>query len=400
MNRLGILGLYLFLFIILLLSGLYFSKIFFVIFVIYLCIPLISFIHLFIVKVFLRYHQEFSSEHPLKGEDVSYTFSIKNESVFLSGPIFYLFKLSLERIKGEAARNSILLRSGESYTKDRVLNCPVRGVYTVGLESLKVTDFFGFFRLRLPVWHRTFYVYPRILSVIPKAFINQSTGSETIGSGQGNLDDVTLYRNLTEYRRGEPVQHIAWKKFASVGEPYLKEFDTTSQPGVSIYLDTRRIGALSTESLITEDCSVEILVALVKYFTAAGVRVYVNAEGWENFFFDGYDEESFLSFHRKTIQLRFTSNSSPVNLLKADRYDNRFNPSLLLFVTHILDPEIITLLEGSRRNELPSGAVFNFSGYCENDSSKVLQILDTIRERGGTAVPVWDAETIKEDLMS
>ncbi len=400
MKRIGIFGIYFFLFVILLLSGLYFGKVFFILFFIYAAVPGLSFIHLMLIRFYLRYHQEFSSEHPLKGEEVIYKLSIKNESIFMSTPILFRFRVALPRFGGETDRSIVILKSGEIYSKERVINCPVRGVYTVGLESLIVTDFFGFFRFRLPVWHRTFYVYPRLLSVVPTRFLNESTGAEIVGSATGELDDVTLFRTLTEYQRGESIQHIAWKKFAALGEPFLKEYDTTSQPGVSIYLDTRRIGPLSTNTLISEDCSIEVLVALVKYFISTGICVYVNAAGWEDFYFDGYDEDKFLVFHRRTIQLRFESISSPVRLLEADRYDSRFNPSLVIFITHIPDPEIITLLEDGGRKEIASAAVFNFSALKEHEAQKIMVTLDAIKEREGNCIPVWDAETIKEDLMS
>ena len=78
--RAGRIGLYLLALFIVFLAGSYVVPFFFYLFFLLLLLPLLSFSYLLLTFLRLKYYQEFSSEHPMKGESVVYRLILANET--------------------------------------------------------------------------------------------------------------------------------------------------------------------------------------------------------------------------------------------------------------------------------------------------------------------------------
>ena len=393
------LAFYLLGFLVLYLAGAYLGGFFMTLFAVYILLPVLSVLQLLITALSLKYHQEFSTNHPLKGQEVNYTITLSKESIFPSSHVNISFKSS-NQIVTDSNFEDIRECPGrdDSFIQVKTIKCPFRGIYTVGLESLEIQDTLRWITVNLPVWYRTFYVYPRIIELSSVQLGLQGTMSHLSGAVSGSVQDYTLFETLKNYRPGEAIRHIAWKKFAAAGEPFLKTYDTTSQPGITLYLDTRRRAPASYQVLAEEDCSVEIAVALVKYFMEREIPVSVHAAYWERYQFSGYDESLFSRFHHNTVNIRFQPGPSPAELFRSDIADNRLTTNSVLFITQMVDPEIIALTENSSDGGISTVVVINLSGYDEEEKEKARQIITSVRDRGGKVFLVNDTESIKEDL--
>ncbi len=376
--------------------GLGFDFIFFML----LAAPILSVMHLFLATSAVKYHQEFDTDHPIKGEHLTYTLSLANESALPSAPMRIRFRTVQPGAPLHLPDLDIVLKPGERFEKAFTIRCPFRGIYTVGLEEMEVRDVFGWIRIRRSVWHRTFYVYPRVIETSYPFSIGDSSDLST-GPNPGASQDFSLFENLTQYREGESIRHLAWKKFMALGEPYLKSYGRTSQPGITIYLDLRRTGYPTPAVLEREDCSIEITVALVKYFLYRSVPVIVHAMGNSRYYFYGDDPGSFERFHKETINIIFQSSVSPATLYAADAQSS-FARSSVVFITHIIDPKIVSVVEESM--DSPAGVIprtamiLNRTNMTSGDRRFARITIDRLRERGGEVVEVEDAETIAEDL--
>jgi len=395
--RFGAIGMYAFALTLLYLAAAYIGPIFVFLFSIFLFAPVCSLLMVFITTAAIRYNQDFSTDHPLKGEQVVYTLSVSKEAWIPSGPIRLRLvgtqqgmSLGLDDIDIYPAANSRFLFSHS-------VQCPFRGVYIVGLESIEIRGYLGWFSYFLPAWVRTFYVYPRIIELKGPPFGEEGTSVALPGITRGGEEDYTLLESLDQYRPGAPVRHISWKKFASFGQPALKRYESSSQPGVTIILDTRGSGDRTVNLLEMEDCSVEILVAVVKYFIDRDVPVHVLGDGVESFHFGGQDEAQFRKFHHATVGIFFQSKIPPVQVLQEQVLANRFAPGSVLFITHLADPDILSVCDRSS-SAIPAAAILNLSGMSAAERERAESGTLFLRDRGGMIRVVQSAMSIAEDL--
>jgi hypothetical protein len=346
----------------------------------------------------LKYHQDFSTEHPVKGESVSYRLALANEAWLPLHCLQARFKAVHPFLEEVLPDFSMHLPAGGRLEREYRIHCPFRGIYTVGLESLEAEDSLGLLRLRRRVWHRTFYVYPRVLML--RAFSAGPERSEQLaqGSSVGAVPDFALFAQLRRYRRGEPLRHVAWKKFAATGTPFLKEFDTSAQPGVSIYFDLRETGLSGRQALQAEDVSMEILVALVRYYLDRGIPLSVRAPGRSLFGFQGSLPSQFQDFYASTMKLIFQPAISPAALYRYDMQGGEAEGSSAILVTHRYDPEVFALLESSLAVGTPLALILNQSGHEEAERRRALPYLQALRERGAAIRLVRGTATILEDL--
>lgn len=380
------------------LAGSYVAPFFLYLFFILLILPLLSLSYLLLTFLRLKYYQDFSTEHPMKGESVVYRLILSNET-FL--PLHHLavgFKTIHPFMEAILPRFTTYIRAGDRLEKVYEINCPFRGIYTVGLESLSAEDPLHLVVLHRRVWFRTFYVYPRVLPL--RRF---STGLErserlTQGASTGAVPDFALFSQLRSYHYGESLHHLAWKKFASTGTPYIKVYDTSAEPGVTIYFDLRPTEASGMKALETEDVSVDVLVALVRYYLDQGVPVAVRAPGRTVYSFRGDTASAFQRFYLSTMELLFQPTISPAAFYQLDNRAGGYESTSAIIISHLFDPEIFSTVEESLVAETSVALILNRSGYARAQRKAVVPYLYSLSERGANIRFVDGPEDIVESL--
>jgi uncharacterized protein (DUF58 family) len=380
------------------LAGVYYASYLLALYYMLLFFPVLCLLAAVISYFGIKYHQQFSTEHPVKGQSVEYRFLLANELPLPVGRVVVQLKTVTP------FRDSILpsfqarLLGSETLERHYTLHCPFRGIYTVGLERLALTDTLGLLTLSLPVFARTFYVYPRL--ILLRSFAQRIYDLETRGEGvsQAGLPDYALFSRLREYRSGESIRHISWKKFASAGKPYIREYEATSGLGLRIYLDLRKRPLPGVGELEQEDTSIEILVALVKYFLERGVATSVSAPGRDYYTFSAEDPERFGEFYQSTMNLVFQDTVSPALLYYGDSGGGGLRSRATIFISHILDSDILSLLEGALGAEQSITLIFNQTGYQPEERERNRAYFNRLREKGARIITVEGADTIQQDL--
>jgi uncharacterized protein (DUF58 family) len=241
-------------------------------------------------------------------------------------------------------------------------------------------------------------VYPRVLELRRFSTGTDSLESASEGDSSGGVPDYTLFNQLREYRTGESIRHMSWKKFASTGRPFLKEFDTTASPDVRIYCDLRSGPLGGTERFEQEDAVIEILVALVRFFLQRSTGVTVNAASAEVYQFLGDAPEHFAEFYESTVHLEFHRTISPAALYRSDRANGLVKSKSIIIITHIMDPDVFALAEEYLEVERSITIIFSHAGYTERERERTREFFFRLRQKGADIIEVGTSLSILEDL--
>lgn len=402
--RLRACGVYLFAIVVAYLAAAYLGTFFAVFATVFILLPIISLLILVIAAAGLRYSQHFSNEQPVKGQELQYRCIIENGSALPLPRVRALFRAirpTADDGGGEtgagAAQSLLTYLPGHQFVeREQTVQLPYRGIYAVGLDRIELSDTLQLFTVRPRVKVREFRVYPRILPIGSfQPGSERRLGTSEVGS-LGTLPDYSLFNQLREYRPGESVRHLAWKKFASTGVPVVKDYDSTSEPAVSIYVDLRPVPRAAPDVLLTEDVTVEALVALVNHFLQRNLPVTVRAASRSLYEFIGDHSSDFSRFYESTFELLFVSDISAARLYET-HLETGMNTEVnsMFFITHLLDPEILLLLEEQRASNFQVTLIYNQTAGAGDSHAAYFSRL---REQGTRVVTLRSAGSIVADL--
>ncbi len=342
--------LYLFIAILTYLAGIYVSPVYYFLYMVMVLLPFVSIIQIAATYPAVTIDEKLGVESPTRGNSVRYRITVTNRSVFPSGRIRITFAPIHPEMAEYLPDLSLSLPGRGRVSRELPVLLPYRGIYAVGIESFVMTDLFGWLSVRRRVQGRSFTVYPRLFEMDPSGLLRHEPGGSAISSA-GRDGDLSLFEGLSPYRVGFPAKQIAWKKFLSTGMPFLKDYGSSHRPGVTIYLDLRRIEAASPALLEAEDSSIEIAMALYRYFLERRAAACVRIASAIEHAFTANSSEGLLDFYHASVSLRFGGSVSPIAVYAADRAAGALTASVI-FVTHLFDPALLSLIEASGREHV------------------------------------------------
>jgi uncharacterized protein (DUF58 family) len=383
----GAIGLYGFGVLLLYLAGMYFGSYLLFLFYLSLFYPAISLLLTVAAMRRFRFRQSWDHGRPIKGQQFKWTLTLINGSVLPLYRVDVRFMANTPLPVSEGTDFRFFLKPREEISQSHNVRLTFRGIYTVGIDTIEIKDFLQLFCFPLAAEPRTFDVYPSIHKL--------DTFSTGDARGEGSLDrrfrdvlpDYTLFSHLREYRPGESLKHISWKKFASRGIPLIREYESVFNSTVSIYLDLRlpfpseRMAMTPAQTLTLEDTSVELLVALVHNYLDRGIQISVVAPGGEPFRFIGSRPEHFQDLYRATLGISFHDTYSVARLQQDGSYDRREGGSTI-FITHLVDRETVSAAEQVLALNQPVSLIYN-KGVPQADRDEFVRVnLDSLRNRG------------------
>ena len=346
------------------LAGVYLGGVLLVVWYALLLLPIFSILQAMRTARSVYVREEYGNEQPSKGESVAYRLSVRNESRLPSAPVLITLYRGLER-RGLEHR-TIHLWPRESRKIDQTVDCPYRGIYTVGIARLEIRDVFGLVRFGLHASCRSFLIYPRVLHLpgAPAGF--QAEGALAESPTVGGEVDFALLRGLRVYQPGDDARHVSWRTVALIGEPRIREYDSAAEPAVTICMDTRPVDGTGDTVLETEDCVIEVAIALAGYYLRNDIPVAMIVAS-RVFRLEPGDEQSFSRFHETTVSLRFESSVPPASTYDYHRSDPAFVDGAVVFVTHTLDPGVIDYVERGSAHMSRAAAVLTASALAPGE---------------------------------
>jgi uncharacterized protein (DUF58 family) len=393
----GRIALYAFSLVIVYLAGVYFGSFLYFLCIFFIVFPLLSILFSTIWWARIRYKQSFSTLSPVKGQMVRYKLTLKNSGFFPIVSLDVRFISVSPLLDLELPDFQTILRARDRVNREYTIKCPYRGIYSIGLKELVVHDLLHLISLNRPAAPITLSVYPRIIPIDRFSPLVASVDGRSTSSRFP--PDSTLFYQLREYRDGDPIKHIYWKKYASTGRPYMKEYEKTLRADVRIYLDLRRMNNNPGLNFLEQaDLSVETLVALVKYFLDRKMRTTVLAPGLEPFPFVGRDAADFKNFYLATPSISSDGAVSPVALIQMENRSEVLSSQTIIFITHNIDPQLFSLPGNSDRSAQHILYIMNTASYPRAEREKIKSSLDNMRWQRADIVEVKNADSLVGDL--
>ena len=358
-------------------------------------LPTLSLLHAAVVAFSLRIDQHLEDAAPSRGDRIPFSAWVENSSWLPAPHLCARLILAWPGAAKPQADLQFSLLSQSEYHYQATIACSHRGSYRVGLDWVRFSDMLGLCTVCRPVQQQSFYVYPRVITV-------RSAGGPAVGAGAsasatvGREVDPTLLRGVSEYQRDQPMQHIAWRLFAAYGIPYVKEYDSGQRTATVIYIDLRAIQAVPERRLEVDDCSIEILVAVVKALAEAEIPVEVHGIGTQHYQARLSAQVHFREFLLSTRLIEFGREYSPRLLMASYGRRRSDRPQAALLITHRLDNEIVELLRGSGTEAVP--AIVNLMALSDEQRAVARRLAHQSHIDGGSVRLIEDSTQIGEAL--
>lgn len=248
----------------------------------------------------LYYYQNFSTEHPYKGQEIEYDLTIENRSSFLPcfTEITFNESLGLKNMKPK-------LPISNSYKITSNFILPYRGIYKVGMKYILCTDLLQIFTYSKDFWPRTFYVYPRINNLYNLQRIGTGLISGKSSVRSSNYNDYI--ESIKPYFPGSKVSNISWKHFASTGEPLVKKYNSDESSFCRMFLDRTTLPKYRKGSV--DDKAVEVFISLIHSNLENSITTTTNIT---NFTIDNMKQ--FKNIYKDSINIEFDMSEAEVNL--------------------------------------------------------------------------------------
>ena len=384
-------GIYAFALAIAYLAGVYLGGVLLVLWYAILLLPIVSVLQALITRRSLYVREDRFGSDPTRGDIMRHTLTITNESIIPSAPVVMSLHRGLAR-SGKETR-SLYLWMRETRRVEQTIHCSYRGIYTVGLASLAVWDVFGLIGFTRRVSARAFTIYPRILEIPSAPSGIGPYGALADSPVSYGRTDTTLLRELRVYRPGDDIRHVSWRTFALLGEPFIREYDQAVERSITICMDSRPVAGGSDRAMHLEDCVLEIVLSLARYYLKHDIPVAI-VTGREVVRLDPGDQSEFTRFHASTVTLGFDSTLSPAMIYDYQRSDPSFVDGAVVFVSHAADPRVIDFIERSGGANRAAAIMATFNGEATSATGGG----NAFNGHGETLLTVESADALVEEF--
>jgi uncharacterized protein (DUF58 family) len=219
---------------------------------------------------------------------------------------------------------------------------PYRGLVAIGPVVLDRRDPLGLLRRSAPLAGETrLWVHPRLHQVRPLPV-------GMVPDFEGRLDDQAqrgsmAFSSLREYQPGDDPRHIHWPTTARLGTFVVHEHVDTTEPTVSLVLDTRD-GVLDADSF---EHAVELVASVAAASSRAGQSVSLDALGEDRPAVYSAGGHSLLD--RLAAVRRTSARDEAAGLLDLLQVVERATPGGCLVVVSGDEPALVARLTHQRR---------------------------------------------------
>lgn len=251
-----------------------------------MALPLLTALLVSRARYRLMAHRAISPARVSVGQDAEVALSLVNEGRMPMGLL--LFEDHVPYALGRPARFTVDHMSSHWHQDlNYTVRSGMRGQYTVGPLSVRVSDPFGFIALK-----RSFTVTSEIIvtpQILPLGA--QDLSGEWSGTGErqpraftvGSAEDVTV----REYRRGDDLRRVHWRSSAHAGELMVRREEQPWQSRATVVLDTRRSAHVGSGSESTLEWCITAAASISVYLARTGFAVRlvtdhpdVEVSGW------------------------------------------------------------------------------------------------------------------------
>lgn len=283
-----------------------------------LFIPIISFLYTVYVYFRFKIYQSMDNYIVVKGDWNNYSFIIANEDFisFRNVKVNFLHDKSTIRRTEESMEYSLL--PGEKERMETKLRCNYRGEYSVGVDSIQVTDFLYLFSITYPITSKLkVLVYPRVVSLeqlgIAPSLIDSKNPVRFSNTATEELDT-----EIRRYNPGDNKKRIHWKASAKANELLSRKYHQKPKAEVVLFMDLSKTTDNDLSVVMSEDKIIESVLAIGNYYASRGTLSHVIYD------MDGvkqmpiHNKNDFNAFYMACIKVKFKA-KTPIGDLVARR---------------------------------------------------------------------------------
>lgn len=232
-------------------------------------LPIVSFAYLFAVYFFFKIYQHIETKYPVSNKKVPYYFTLQNENHFgfVNIKVSYFSDFSVIEGLDENTKYALIPKTG--IKKETNLICKYRGEYEVGIDRVRIEDFFGIFSFSYKnpeTMHAV--VKPNLIHLdeIKNADIENVSAKDTFINAQNK--DVMV----RDYVAGDDIRHINWKLSAREQNLKVHKMISEEQQGIGLIIDTGRYTKDIKEYLPREDKILATALAFSLYLAGRNIE--------------------------------------------------------------------------------------------------------------------------------
>ncbi|MBD8048250.1 DUF58 domain-containing protein [Clostridium faecium] len=238
---------------------------------------IISIMYIYLSLQYVQCKIKHNQQEYSVGDEDEFSLIISNESFI---PIPYVevvnntFTDLIKTYKGDA----FFLQFNSDKWLKRTITFNKRGIYDFGTTTIKVTDLFNVITSNKNINHKLgVKVYPKIYNI--KLFkLSGSEKLENLLNSDSKVEDLTLIKDIRQYRIGDSLKRVHWKISAKQGELYVKNYDYISGTQCNLFLDMKKIDFSNKNEELKEEMMIDFTSSLLKKFVDLGIKskIYIN----------------------------------------------------------------------------------------------------------------------------
>jgi uncharacterized protein (DUF58 family) len=295
-----------------------------------------------------HYSQWVSQRRAVKGEQVTLFIHLENGRALPIARMTVTYRVMRSALDGEPKRVDVALMPGQSHTIQEPMRCPYRGVYTLGVERVQVTDPLGLVRLGMRLDRRAYHQPVRLAvfnRVVPLSALKLPTRrmEGQMAANQHDTDETASLKQIRAYQRGDPLKRVHWKLTARARELMVRQFEQPSTPENLLLIDCAHAGLSGEAAIALADQVTECAAAFAGHLLQrwSRVRLVAYPEGRQEML--GDKPADFHGMHRFLALLPFTGRLSMADVIRLET-DQAQPESLFLVSTGMPGPLFDTLV--------------------------------------------------------
>lgn len=336
------------------------------IFYMVLCVPIADFAMVLYTYAFFRLSHDIDKRTVVKGQKVRYELSVVNPTILVFSPIrvYYTGDALLFQDSNLNESNTLNLYPFSRQDFKKEIICHYRGSYSVGVERVDITGFFGLFFLRYRgIETHKILVYPNIHELKPFNFKHVlSDASESIVSF--DKFDKSIFSDVRAYQPGDSLNKIHWNLTARLGNFFTKEFEGNVNNAIKIMVNNESTALGFEKDIILEDYIVEGAVALSKYLLNNNTPLEMHWHHYDNMKVYGKLPKDFGKFYEALAMMNFEHDSKAFLKLVETHTMSQYDKCVLMIFTPKVSDALCELLLQKRRQGFEVNVMtFSLTGY-------------------------------------
>lgn len=246
------------------------SRIYYAIFFVMLFMLLVSLLSMLWTLVKFNYLQILEPKEGVKGDKVKLSIQIYNDFI-LPFPHIKIYYDTLESYLTDEIKSATMsVMPRQMASVDEMIDCRYRGDYTIGMKYAEISDVFGLLSIKLDFSKISYFktinlfIKPRIIETpylpLPKRIVEgRAMHVQRSNDRSANMSD------LREYQIQDNIKRIHWKVSARLNKLMIKNYEQTSLPDTTLYLDCANHEIEGIAGVELEDSILECATAVVHH---------------------------------------------------------------------------------------------------------------------------------------